>query len=667
LKEKIVTVLKCLLYALLAVLVVLCLFGLTSLMSWPWWVGCFLVLALTGILIGLWFLRRLQLRKQEQQFVQQVIEQDNERLESLAAQELTQGKELQERWKEAIDTLRRSHLKKQGNPLYVLPWYLMMGESGSGKSTAINSARLTTPFSAAQRASGVSGTGNCDWWFFEQSIIIDTAGRYAMPADPGRDNGEWQKFLSLLAKYRKKEPIHGVIMTVAADKLASGGTEALEEDGLQLRRRLDELMRVLGVSFPVYLLVTKCDLVQGMTQFSGRLAEKALNQPFGVVNQELSRDATSFVAGAMATLGERLKNLRIQLLQQQEQGALPPEALLFPDEFLALTRGLEIFARAAFQENRYQETPVLRGIHFSSGRQEGTPFSHFLNRLGLIGDHEVLPDTSKGLFLHDFFDKVLPSDRRLLAPTSRAAQWQLLTRNIGLTSWVVLWIALSGLMSYSFVKNMSTLRTATGVTANAPQLRGDFLADVATMDQYRRMILAVEEQNRNWWVPRFWLKQSLDAEARLKAQYCRQFQERFLASFDRGMGDAISGFSGATADDLAGQYLVHLTRRINLLKARLDQGGREALASRPLPSYVLASQPRPEEVEQAKRFGEPYLNYLVWRADSGEMRIELGILQGLLKHIVAVKGADLRWLPEWVNRQGCAPALTLQSFWGGSR
>jgi type VI secretion system protein ImpL len=666
LRETIVTALKYLLHGLAAVLLVLCLFGLTLMMGWPWWVGIFLTLAFVALVIGLWFLKRVLLRRREQNFVQQVIEEDNQKIQALTAAEQGQHKELQLRWKEAIETLRRSHLRKQGNPLYVLPWYLMMGESGSGKSTAINSARLGSPFSGTKATSGISGTRNCDWWFFDESIIIDTAGRYSMPVDPGPDNEEWQKFLSLLVKYRRREPIHGVIMTLPVDKILNCTAETLEHDGLQLRRRLDELMRVLGVTFPVYLLVTKCDLVQGMSEFSARLGEKALNQPMGGVNQELETDVAGFVQGAMRTVAERLKSLRISMLHKPDRAPLPANALLFPDEFAELGAGIERFVRAAFEQNRYQETPLLRGIYFSSGRQEGTPFSHFLNKLGLIGEQEVLPGTSKGLFLHDFFDQVLPSDRRLLAPTSRAKQWQILTRNIGLTSWVVLWIALCGLMTYSFVKNMSTIRTASGVIAKSPELTGEFTSDVATMERYRRMILDVEQKNSKWWVPRFWLKESLDVEKRLKATYCKRFQERFLASFDRNMAEAIGGFTSATPDDLAGQYMVHLTRRINLLERRLDKG-EEGIASMPLPTYLLSARPLPEELAQAQKFGEQYANYLLWRGDSGELNGEIGNLQALLKRIVAVKGAGLSWLPEWVNRQGGIAPITLQSFWGGSR
>ena len=89
------------------------------------------------------------------------------------------------------------------------------------------------------------------------------------------------EFLNLLAKYRKKEPLNGLVVAIAADRLLEAGPEALEEDGRQIRRRIDELMRVLGSKFPVYVLVTKCDLVQGMTQFCGQLDDELLQQAFG--------------------------------------------------------------------------------------------------------------------------------------------------------------------------------------------------------------------------------------------------------------------------------------------------------------------------------------------------------------------------------------------------
>ena len=281
-------VFKGLLLLTLLALLVLLIFGLVLWIGWSWWVGFFLLIGLIGLTLGALVVRKILLRRREQMFVHEVIAQDESIQRGLAPAEQDTAKELQARWKEAIEALRKSHLRKYGNPLYVLPWYMVIGESGSGKTTAIKSARLSSPFAEVSHTSGISGTRNCDWWFFEQAIILDTAGRYALPVDEGRDKDEWQKFLTLLARFRKREPLNGLVVTVAADRLAQATVEALQEDGRNIRRRIEELTRVLGARSPVYVMVTKCDLIQGASQFCAQLPEEALNQAMGYLNQEMS-------------------------------------------------------------------------------------------------------------------------------------------------------------------------------------------------------------------------------------------------------------------------------------------------------------------------------------------------------------------------------------------
>jgi type VI secretion system protein ImpL len=666
-KTNLVKFLKVFLIAAAAILILLLLFGVALLLDWPWWMGFFLGLVLAGLVVGGFFVRKVLLRRREQSFVQEVIEQDESRLRAASEKERDEFRELQERWKGAVEALWRSHLRKFGNPLYVLPWYLVMGESGSGKTTAIGSARLASPFADFTRTSGISGTRNCDWWFFEQAILIDTAGRYAIPVDEGRDKEEWQQFLNLLVKYRKKEPIHGLIVTVAADKLLEAAPETLEEDGRTIRRRIEELMRVLGTRFPVYLLVTKCDLVQGMMQFCDRLPEKALDQPMGYVNQDLSPDSVAFLDRAMGTLDDRLRNLRLLLVHRPSAGPVDPGLLLFPEEFGNLRRGLAPFVRAAFRENPYQETPLLRGLFASSGRQEGTPFSHFLKALGMIGEKEVLPGTSRGLFLHDFFARVLPGDRKLLAPTRKAVEWRLLTRNLGIAAWVLLGLSLCGLLSFSFVKNLRTVREVSREFAKAPPLQGDVLADMIAMDRFREEIRKVEDRNRSWWVPRFGLRESLKVEAGLKERFCRQFQEGFLTPYDRRLAEAVSGLGTSVGDDILGQYVLHLVRRANLLRARLDGDSVASLRARSQPAYVPRLPAAGPEGDPAVRntFGALYFHYLVWRQDPGDLAKEVAILQSWLRHLLALKGGNIQWLVAWVDRHGGVPPTTLGDFWEG--
>ena len=77
---------------------------------------------------------------------------------------------------------------------------------------------------------GVGGTRNCDWWFTDEAVFLDTAGRYTtQDSDAASDSAGWKEFLALLRKYRKRRPVNGVILTISAQDLLTqgdGGREA---------------------------------------------------------------------------------------------------------------------------------------------------------------------------------------------------------------------------------------------------------------------------------------------------------------------------------------------------------------------------------------------------------------------------------------------------------
>ncbi|RLB23828.1 MAG: type VI secretion system protein ImpL [Deltaproteobacteria bacterium] len=648
-------------------LVFLLVFLLVTSMNWPWWTGGFILLGIVSLFFLFLFLRKIWLRRKEQMFVDQIIAQDNARLKGLDEKEREHSKALQRQWKEAIETLRRSHLRKYGNPLYVLPWYMVIGESGSGKTTAIKAAKLSSPFATMAQTSGISGTKNCDWWFFEQAIILDTAGRYAIPVDEGRDKEEWKKFLNLLRKYRKKEPLNGLIVTISADKLLQADPATLEEDGKSIRRRVDELMLALGTKFPVYILVTKCDLIQGMTQFCEHLPESALSQAMGLVNRDFSKDAISFLGQAMDTIAENLRDMRLLLLEKSER-PIDPGLLLFPEEFENVQGGLKAFVQGAFQENPYQETPLLRGLYFSSGKQEGTPYSHFLNALGLIEEKQILPGTNKGLFLHDLFAKVLPRDRGLFAPTQRAIEWSRLTRNLGLVAWVTFVIAICGLLSFSFVKNLNIIRQASQEFSKSPVLKGEVVSDVVTLDRFREAILAMEAQNKDWWLPRFGLTESQSVERELKKKFSVRFKKAFLDPLDKMLVERLADFSAQTPPDVMGMHMALLVRRVNLLKARMKGQGIEALMAMPEPPYEALIQSPDKKIlpEIEKKLAGLYLYYLVWSQDSAALNTELSTFQKWLGHLVKLEGANLKWLIPWVNSQESLSPVNVKDYWKGS-
>src|SRR5262245_21069787 len=171
---------------------------------------------------------------------------------------------LQKQLTEAIASLKAS--KMGAGALYSLPWYIIIGPPGSGKSTALQESGLNFPYVSQGRKGvrGVGGTRNCDWWFTDEGILLDTAGRYTTELD---DRDEWMGFLDLLKNARKHKPINGAIVAIAVSDLLSATEEEIEAHAKNIRERIDELTMRLEIVFPVYLLFTKCDLLQGFTEF----------------------------------------------------------------------------------------------------------------------------------------------------------------------------------------------------------------------------------------------------------------------------------------------------------------------------------------------------------------------------------------------------------------
>jgi len=115
---------------------------------------------------------------------------------------------------------------------------------------------------------GVGGTRNCDWWFTDQAILLDTAGRYTtQDSDESSDAAGWMGFLALLRKYRKRRPINGVLVAMSIADLASQpDTERIRHVAV-VRERLAELRKELRINLPVYLILTKGDLLAGFNEF----------------------------------------------------------------------------------------------------------------------------------------------------------------------------------------------------------------------------------------------------------------------------------------------------------------------------------------------------------------------------------------------------------------
>lgn len=644
------------LYALLLVIFAVSIAALVVFMRWPWWVGLPLAAGFLSVVFGLLFLKKYLLRRRERQFVRQVIDQDVSAIGNAPPHEQRHLKDLQEKWKTSVDLLRQSNLKKLGNPLYVLPWYMVLGESGSGKTTAIRNAKANSP--VAEVSAGIAGTRNFDWWFFDEAIVLDTAGRYSVPVDDEPDRQEWERFLTLLARYRKKEPLNGIILTVSADHLLTKSADDLRENGLNLRKRTDQLMRICGAKFPVYLMVTKLDRVHGFNPFSQMIPDDRMNQAMGYSACEPADTWQSFLDTAHRFVCDRLKDLRLLIIQGSSR--IDPGALLFPDEFNKLYAGLNAFAQGVFQENPYQETPMFMGIYYSSGKQGEKPCSEFIDHFNIAAAAPANP--RNGLFLRDFFKKILPGDRNLFLPIHEYFRWRRITARLGLTAWCLLWICLLGLVSFSYFKNIESIEEIYRTTDSMPVFTGDLSTDLLMLSDYGSRIEQVRQLNRNWLVPRFGFDHSLRVEKQFVDRYIDHFRKHLLLVMDRKLQETIGSFDEDTPDAVLAEYAGHITARMRLLQMSMEGIRHESDAwlsglSSEILQVVNPDMPR----DLIFLFGENYWRYNALDAGRADIEKRFEALHARLIQLLESRNMNLNWIAgkEPPNVSG----IRLNDFW----
>ncbi|MFW5930161.1 MAG: type VI secretion protein IcmF/TssM N-terminal domain-containing protein [Desulfosalsimonas sp.] len=650
-------ILKFCFYLILAALFAAGLVLLVLFMQWPWWVGAALGAGILSLFFGILFLKRYLLQSRERRFVRQVIAQDAEVIGRVPANERRHLQELQDKWKRSVDLLRQSKLRNIGNPLYVLPWYLVMGESGSGKTTAIKNAKADSP--VAEVSTGIAGTRNFDWWFFDEAIVLDTAGRYSIPIDQEPDREEWERFLALLSKYRKKEPLNGAVLAVAADDLLTGSADDLRGKGLNLRKRIDQLMRVCGAKFPVYIMVTKADRIHGFNQFSRLLPEDRLRQAMGSSNGETEGYWEDFLNSAHGVVCERLKDLRLLIIQHTSRP--DPGVLMFPDEFEKLYSGLNAFAEGVFQENPYQETPMLAGVYYSSGMQQGGPCSEFVSNFNIACAAPANP--RNGIFLTDFFKRILPGDRNLFYQIPEYFRWRRITRRFGLAAWCLLCLFFLGLISFSYMKNLEAIEKIVRNAENPPVFTDDASTDLLMLSAYGSRLEQIRQFNRDWGVPRFGLDQSLRVEEKFVDLYTASFRSHFIEPVDERLKKDINSFDESTPDEMIADHAAHIAARTMILEKYL-KGANPSFSDMPASSSYDMLLVMDDEIldDIAAEFGRNYCRYLELVNDPEAVSAKIEEMKGLLARLLDSGGMNLGWLT--ARKMPDIDSIKMERYWG---
>lgn len=318
--------------------------------------------------------------------------------------------EAQERDLDRNLALLQSNLKGR-NALYQMPWYLVLGQENSGKTSFVNRSNqnfsLTGEVKAGSRRlqEDPDKIYTIDWWMGGQAVLIDPPGEIVSQPRIGAEAKEadmqdavavdknmpprrlppglpedlhsrlWDSFVAWLGRNRSRRPLNGVVLMVSLVTLLNQKPSDRKALATLLRARLTELSRELGTRPPLYVVLSKFDLLEGFETLFARLPKSAREDIFGFT---FSLDSVRDYDAWLEDLGVRYDAF-LDRLNEQVFDAMADVAETSQRESLySLVRQLSGlrpvllgFLADAMGSDRFVTPALPRGVFFSSVYQQG--------------------------------------------------------------------------------------------------------------------------------------------------------------------------------------------------------------------------------------------------------------------------------------------------------
>jgi hypothetical protein len=331
---------------------------------------------------------------------------------------------------------------------YKVPWYLMIGEAQSGKTTLLGNTGLNLLFDVPKERAG--GKQAVNWFFFDQGIVLDVAGDFVLKADGQTSDGKgWHSLTRLLQRSRPERPLDGIILTIPSSDLmgepnpSAEGKLRLEQKAHRLYKKLLAAQKTLGINFPVYVLITKCDRITGFKSLCAEIPERR-NEIFGwssPYTREIAYRA-EWVTEAFQNLYRYLFQLQIEVFAERDEVRNSDELFMLPSAMRAMRVPLQLYLDHIFKESAYHDPFFLRGIYFCGDSSAGTdapdaslvhsptePEIDWLmpppNPSRVLAPEQTSPTGRKPAFVGHLFERKIFQEELLARPINRT----MLSRN----------------------------------------------------------------------------------------------------------------------------------------------------------------------------------------------------------------------------------------------
>lgn len=280
-----------------------------------------------------------------------------------------------------------------------LPLIIILGEEGAGKSTFINYSDIEYPLNDSLQSYKKfhQSTNNFALYVSKNGALLDTEGNHfsqekffipsssdELPEDDLEKNKEflvkkevWKSFLNFLNKNFFHSKLNGMVLIIDTRLFLNNPKEYSKDIIRYLARRVNDCENSLNLHFPIYVIFSKIDLLEGMKEFFEIFNEKIINKVLGISfsnkldADDLDRDFKQLSQSLLVNFIN--KNHFIHSLEDKNKIYLFLKQL---DNLFALAKSflLEIQNEISFKNNS-----SLRGAYFVSAYQENIPRNFLLD------------------------------------------------------------------------------------------------------------------------------------------------------------------------------------------------------------------------------------------------------------------------------------------------
>jgi type VI secretion system protein ImpL len=465
---------------------------------------------------------------------------------------------LQENLNAALKLIKRSKLargRKAAEALYAVPWILMLGPEGSGKTAALESSGVEFPYVTGDGRKRGTGApeGGCNYWFARDAVVLNLDGRIALEEE---ELEVFQAFLDQLKQARKLRPIDGIVVTVSIRDVLDRSPEQVKLLADTLRQRFDAMIRCFEMRFPIYVLFTNCDQIVGFTEFFGSFRSRDRAQVWGATisrEQRKRQPVDRIFHDEYGRLASILGAFRLRMMENETSFTKLPKIYHFPSRFLSLRTKLEEFIGTLLQPTPYSERPMFRGFYLTSaGRTSAPEVQQERTEIGWDPDRRLAapqeqPQEAKSYFLENLFPRVIFADRPLARPTVSTRLRRRLWMDVAFFGILAICVVLLIGIVYSFTGNRALIDSTrlAALRLTDAGWNGKRTTDLMAMQQLRQHVEELDryrEEGPRWGLG--WGLYSGDKIAESsRSVYFRRLREAFVSPVANALRSQLFAFS----------------------------------------------------------------------------------------------------------------------------